>query len=572
MVLDASVVGKTFWRGVLASFGTGNGGLGEALDALERRDLLRRETSSTPGHDEEFSFKHMLIRDVAYDTLPRAVRRERHAAVARYIEETAGDRVAEYAATVAHHWQLAGRNEQATEYLLLAAERARQSGATAEAISLYSSALEHLPEEDLERRRTARVRRASMLVEIGDLEESVDELDSLLDELQGQEKFEALRARTRAANWRMLAEESRAFSQRGFDLATQLGRKELQAIALGQQAFAAAMEGRCEEAVELDDEAIAVWPDEEFEPELAEAHAWAGVHKYWLGRSAEAIDHARVAYELGRKTWSVYGLVGGGSHLGLALAGTGRHEEAVEVLEQALGDAREVELQPILTSRLINILAGTLHELHDTERARRTSHEAIEAGRRAGFSATVISGEVDLLFSDLVQGDVGRAEAAWPELWEAAEASKGWHQWLWMTRLSTAKAQIELAAGRPEAAAEEARRAIEQAARYHRLKYVCWSRLALGEAVLGLGRPDEAETQTRRALAEAEQLGHPPTLWRAAAQLGRTLVAVADDEGAEAAFTQARRTLERFAADLSPERRERFLAAAAVEEILTVGR
>jgi predicted Zn-dependent protease len=139
-----------------------------------------------------------------------------------------------------------------------------------------------------------------------------------------------------------------------------------------------------------------------------------------------------------------------------------------------------------------------------------------------------------------------------------------------MTRLMTAKAQIDLAAGRTEAAVEEARRAIEQASRYHRLKYVCLSRLVLGEALLVQGRHEESVQETRAALAEADRLGHPPTQWRAGALLGRTLAAVADDDGAETAFKGARQTLERFADGLSAERRERFLAAAPVQEVLTL--
>ena len=90
-ILAASVVGKHFWRGVLRSFEDLEG-VDEAIDALESRDLIRREPSSQVQGDAEFSFKHILIREVAYATLARADRKQRHAAVARYIEDVAGDR------------------------------------------------------------------------------------------------------------------------------------------------------------------------------------------------------------------------------------------------------------------------------------------------------------------------------------------------------------------------------------------------------------------------------------------------------------------------------------------------
>jgi class 3 adenylate cyclase len=99
-LLDASVIGKRFWSGVLGAIG-GNGSLGSSLDALEARDMIRRLPRSQVEGDVEYSFKHMLIREVAYGTLPRAVRRERHAAIARYIETQAPDNVRDLAAILA---------------------------------------------------------------------------------------------------------------------------------------------------------------------------------------------------------------------------------------------------------------------------------------------------------------------------------------------------------------------------------------------------------------------------------------------------------------------------------------
>ena len=56
------------------------------LGSLEERDLIRREPVSRFQGDQQFVFKHVLIQDVAYATLPRAARRERHGAVARFLE------------------------------------------------------------------------------------------------------------------------------------------------------------------------------------------------------------------------------------------------------------------------------------------------------------------------------------------------------------------------------------------------------------------------------------------------------------------------------------------------------
>ena len=130
-----------------------------ALEDLEFRELIRRRRDSRMQGDEEFSFKHELIRDVAYATLPRAARRERHAIVAGFLEEEAGSG-ADAAAILAHHWREAGDSERAVGYLLTAARQAERGSAHAEEVSLYAQALELMPEGDTDRRRDVTLKRA----------------------------------------------------------------------------------------------------------------------------------------------------------------------------------------------------------------------------------------------------------------------------------------------------------------------------------------------------------------------------------------------------------------------------
>jgi class 3 adenylate cyclase len=159
LVLDASVVGRVFWRRVLESLGWESGALFDALDSLEQRDLIRRDPTSRVGGDQQFSFKHTLIRDVAYATLPRAKRRSRHAAVARFVEQDAGELDA-VAAFLAHHWREAGEVDRALDYFLTAAERASRGWAKEEAVQFYERALELVPSEQRERRRRIMLARA----------------------------------------------------------------------------------------------------------------------------------------------------------------------------------------------------------------------------------------------------------------------------------------------------------------------------------------------------------------------------------------------------------------------------
>ena len=171
---------------------------------------------------------------------------------------------------------------------------------------------------------------------------------------------------------------------------------------------------------------------------------------------------------------------------------------------------------------------------------------------------------MDLLFTDLAEGEVGKAEATWPALWEAAQKLRGFHQWLVSGRLEEARAEISLGLGAWQTAAEEAARALATARRTGRLKYEVASRIVLAEALAGLGRVEQGATEARAALAGAERLGHPQSRWRAAATLSRLLAAAGDDDGSQKALITAQEAVNGFAGSLSEGRRRAFLGSSSV--------
>ena len=161
VLVDAAVVGRVFWRGVVARMDE-RPELSSLLGSLEERDLIRREAVSRIVGDQQYAFKHALIRDVAYQSLPRTARRERHGVVAGYLEDTTGAVGQSYEA-LAHHWREAGDNERAVEYLTAAAEQAGRGWAKERSIALYREALELLPEDDRDGRRRITLRQAVMI-------------------------------------------------------------------------------------------------------------------------------------------------------------------------------------------------------------------------------------------------------------------------------------------------------------------------------------------------------------------------------------------------------------------------
>jgi class 3 adenylate cyclase len=158
LLMDASVIGRVFWPSMLQALDP-SPQLDDALDSLSDREFIRREHDFDTGADVAYSFRHGSIREVAYNMLPRAERKARHAAVAKLGEERFGDHPGAFATVLAHHWKEAGDPERAIEYLMLAAEQADQSWAKQEAVSVYTEVLDLLPEGD-KRRRTVKLRRA----------------------------------------------------------------------------------------------------------------------------------------------------------------------------------------------------------------------------------------------------------------------------------------------------------------------------------------------------------------------------------------------------------------------------
>jgi len=100
----AAVVGRSFWTGALAYLlGWEEGQLDEILDGLEKRDLILSRLDSGMGEYREYRFRHVLIRDVAYETLSRRDRTSIHRWVAEWFTRPDGDRRGELIGMQAHH-------------------------------------------------------------------------------------------------------------------------------------------------------------------------------------------------------------------------------------------------------------------------------------------------------------------------------------------------------------------------------------------------------------------------------------------------------------------------------------
>jgi class 3 adenylate cyclase len=207
LVLDAAVLGKTFWRGAL-----GGENLDGHLHSLQRKEFIRRERRTSVAGENEFSFAHGLIRDVAYSQIPRAERVAKHTQAARWIESLTGDRADDLAELRAHHYlaaldlteaaggEVAALADDALDALVVAAQRAARLFAFAQAERYASRALQLAASDDL--------RRGDALVALAGSEGELGKSEFVEHAAEAAEAFvargdneSAAQAETLAADW-----------------------------------------------------------------------------------------------------------------------------------------------------------------------------------------------------------------------------------------------------------------------------------------------------------------------------------------------------------------------------------
>jgi class 3 adenylate cyclase len=164
----AAVVGRSFGGGAVLELGRGDdrSELDRHLGALVRNDLIQPDGGRFAG-EETFSFKHMLLRDVAYQGILKELRADFHERFADWLEQAAGERTSEYEEILGYHLERGYRyltelgpiDERGRELAARAAARLGSSGRRAlargdipPAVHLLERAVSLLDDDDPARR------------------------------------------------------------------------------------------------------------------------------------------------------------------------------------------------------------------------------------------------------------------------------------------------------------------------------------------------------------------------------------------------------------------------------------
>jgi class 3 adenylate cyclase/tetratricopeptide (TPR) repeat protein len=156
-----AVEGEVFHRGAVAELSPDpiRPDVESHLATLVRKELIR-STAPTFPKDEGFRFRHLLIRDAAYESLPKATRAELHERFADWLslhDLVEGDEVVGYHLEQAHRYRveldlsasdLSDLAHRASDYLASAGRAAMDRGDFDAGRSLFRRATAILPEDD----------------------------------------------------------------------------------------------------------------------------------------------------------------------------------------------------------------------------------------------------------------------------------------------------------------------------------------------------------------------------------------------------------------------------------------
>jgi class 3 adenylate cyclase/predicted ATPase len=163
----ASVIGRVFEYATLNAVypvETERAMLRSSLITLEKLDITPLET---PDPQLAYIFKHSITRDVAYDLMLFAQRRQLHKSTAEWYEQMYASDLEQYYSLLARHYTLAEESRNAIFYLEKAGDQALARGAYLEAVNFFDEAV-RISEHDHKSINVESIHRARWEYQLGE--------------------------------------------------------------------------------------------------------------------------------------------------------------------------------------------------------------------------------------------------------------------------------------------------------------------------------------------------------------------------------------------------------------------
>jgi len=517
VVERGSVEGRLFHRGAVAELlaEAARHEVGAHLLTLVRKELIRPDRATVPG-DDGFRFGHILIRDAAYEAIPKRQRAELHERYADWLAARLGDQAPDeilgyhleqayrYGAELGEEDQAVGA--RAAERLAAAAHAARVRHDVTATLNFLSRAVELVPSDPVRRRLLADL--GGALMEAGELERAEETLEeaTALARSAGDAHVEWL-ARLRSAIVRIGREPKGAAEAALRDGRAAIATRELEddQEVLAWAWFAIA------EACQLRSEAVEQQHALERAGEHARAAGDLALEVEVLTRSAPAIIYGAVSVEEGMRYVdrilerlghdpAVHGLA---LHIrGHLRARLGEFDSAIEEIIEWRARFRELgqEMLYAMTAGCVADVCSWAQDWAGGERALRESYELLQGMGERGFFSSCASALGEAVYR---QGQIDEAEQLSAVSEEFGARDDRFNEASWRAL----RAKVLAARGDFEQAESLAREAVEIAVEtdYFELAAAAW--LDLAEILQAAGHADVA-TPAHEALVLYERKGN----------------------------------------------------------------
>jgi class 3 adenylate cyclase/tetratricopeptide (TPR) repeat protein len=404
-----AVEGKVFHRGAVTTLSpeTARPQVSTRLMALARKELIRPDRPEFAGEDA-FRFRHLLIRDAAYQAMPKEQRAELHERFADWLEDAARDRLGEYEEILAHHLEQAYRyraelgvvDDRARELARRAAEHLSSSAARADERGDLATA-RSLLERSVELSQGGPKARSLRLLSdiLGEMAQYTSAHETAIRAIEaarasGDRATELEADLVRIVNRGSVDPEHSIAQERGeaeaiLSEAVELGNRDVQDAAVLTLALLAFYQGRTAETIEL------------LQDVIPRASAMPRRRRFWIATTLsiaayfgpvpveEALAMIERAHRLrgGTPMGEAQTLRITGALLGMA----GRFSEAHEMVERsdALFEELGNPMAVVATNQGTGEMLRLEGRLEDAEQLFREMHEAYETIGETGFNSTI---------------------------------------------------------------------------------------------------------------------------------------------------------------------------------------
>ncbi len=474
LIIDyASVIGYTFTHQLISNLLGNMANLQERLDFLKQEDYI---VQFRGGTDPVYIFRHNLLRDAVYTTLPMRKRRELHRRIGELYETIYADTLFEYYENLAQQFYSCEEYGKAARYFKLSGDRAKTFYSIDPAINYYNTVLrieeEHKGMVDFETMCDCRLNLTDLCAIKGDIQRMYNIAED------GKEEAHKLNV----LKWILYFTERIAFAKY---LLGDYAKAEELLLEASQ---------RCNEQL----------------PELLTTiHTELGIIYLTKGEPEKSLLNYNLAWVTAQGNNLEQGKLPCLINLSVMHRNLGNYELCLEYLNYALREL--IKESDILNLALIKYHIGEIYfDMWNIDQARELFHNSFRLTEQVGFEMPVKAA----LYLALISAMLGREKEVQQYLEFVDKKFSPHTREVLLAEINLRKAAIFSKLGQTKKANDFANNALKIAQKLNNREYEFWSHVLMAEVDL-----EKTEELLKNALQIAENLKFPPFVLRVLYQL-----------------------------------------------------